>query len=511
MDILRPTFPEADGYDYLASAACSDALLAGACLKQAVVFDFDYTSIADNTVVIYYDSNLYFNVPVWVHTDIGTRALKLAEEDVPEDASDYFAEAFSMFGFREGSLIGPLNTTYGGVAYTSEREARYPQVIILVTESEGVTTVHAVVGIIDNGIEVNTFDNRERAFKTYRPVLILREKVDTTTTISIYDFRTGTTAKVPNSGNTALMNAEGLDPSTYSYILSTIVAGERIQREAITPIGRIGEPGGSTTLDIGDAGCVGKGCTYPPYTLGYCSDPVYGADWIVTDKEENNSSCSGFNYTFVTLFEMESGCADGLGYYHYSATLGCDGSNNGWVASYSVLLSIPDHASPAFITISDEDSDHLYGTKEVSWPSTFSSSKDEISLGYYQNYTYSNTLMDYTSYTEYIRIYINGEYTQVDNPVLADVEYTDFCFGCKDLFYLGFRLTALYFYNVPVLVAAIDNQGTVISGIDIDSIPEYIVDRFDTLVAGYGGNAEDVKIDLVVGLLPYNINQYGLT
>lgn len=106
MTISKPTFPEAaipegeTSFKYLASSGLTPAILKHVCIKEAEVVGVSGL----NTVDVKYRGVDYLDVPVWIHTDAGSRA-KLAG-GAPESASaePYFYHSALLFPFQQGFI-----------------------------------------------------------------------------------------------------------------------------------------------------------------------------------------------------------------------------------------------------------------------------------------------------------------------------------------------------------------------------------------------------------------------
>lgn len=108
-----------DVYKYLSAAGVSEGNLRRCCVKEAEVIGVDSTE----TVRLLLDEVEYSDVPVWIHTDVGSRtALILEEEAVPPET--YFKNSALVFpfpGLVETNIVYPEKTftpTVHVVVYT---------------------------------------------------------------------------------------------------------------------------------------------------------------------------------------------------------------------------------------------------------------------------------------------------------------------------------------------------------------------------------------------------------
>lgn len=193
-----PTLPDTH-YKYLATIGIDRARLENTCVD--LVYIRGISNIELNTVKAEYDSVVYHDIPVWIHTDYGTRRRLLRGEEAA-DPADYFERAALMF---------PL----GGTA-------------MALVETVGETKT--VLGIISVRSSVNTdfFGDprpmlpRYGGWPTYKLYLDIKiycndwkhkskyefpDKERSSHRV-IYDMHTGSTALILNAGENGFVPAE---------------------------------------------------------------------------------------------------------------------------------------------------------------------------------------------------------------------------------------------------------------------------------------------------------------
>jgi len=114
VEIIKPEFPgqqpETPGgpklpYDFLASIGLTENVLKNSCVKKVEIVGIDTTE----TVTVDLDGTEYPDVPVWVHTDVGTR-LQMVKDEPLEDPSLYFKNAALMFPTVECEALALVYT-----------------------------------------------------------------------------------------------------------------------------------------------------------------------------------------------------------------------------------------------------------------------------------------------------------------------------------------------------------------------------------------------------------------
>jgi hypothetical protein len=107
--ILKPNFPPVPlpetSYDYMASVGISRSRLTRMCVRDVDVVGI--SSIELNTVKVEFDTVVHEDIPVWIHTDYGTRRRWLRGEEAVNPA-DYFERAaliFPLQGSKATALI----------------------------------------------------------------------------------------------------------------------------------------------------------------------------------------------------------------------------------------------------------------------------------------------------------------------------------------------------------------------------------------------------------------------
>lgn len=148
-EITKPIFPgippatpggEKLPYDYLATVGLTENVLKCCCIKEVEITGLS----SRESVIVDLEGDEYEDVPVWVHTDIGTR-LAMAKEEPLEDPSLYFKDSALMFPLVECKALA--------IVYTSPETA--------------IKEVVAVIHVVD--APVGAFpDEVTQAFPTYR-------------------------------------------------------------------------------------------------------------------------------------------------------------------------------------------------------------------------------------------------------------------------------------------------------------------------------------------------------
>lgn len=217
-NISFPTYPAAD-YQFLASVGISKVMFESMCVKEASVTSV--SSLVSSKVTIEMDGVEFTDVPVWIHTDQGTRAVNVAVATtgdisyIPEDPADYFEGAGSFFPMQEG-----INHRSVSLYSSSSWSAltRQPRVMVIAYPSDDTWVVVAVISIIDNGV-LSEFDRRTNAHPTFVPYFFLQERTgaSVSNTFTLYNLQTGEVPSIPDSTYSTLNEAKGLVTAAYEH------------------------------------------------------------------------------------------------------------------------------------------------------------------------------------------------------------------------------------------------------------------------------------------------------
>jgi len=127
-DAIKPNFPGREGadcYEYLASMGMKAGVLRFCCVKSGEVVGLT----SRQSVIVRIDGDDFPDVPVWIHTDVGTRMAMIKGEEL-STPEDYFKDSALMFPKGE--------------------PGDYPEVLVLVHREAGVETPVAVIQVLRN-------------------------------------------------------------------------------------------------------------------------------------------------------------------------------------------------------------------------------------------------------------------------------------------------------------------------------------------------------------------------
>lgn len=172
MTLVKPTFPPAEeAYKYLASSGLTVAQLQNICIKEAEVIGVSGL----NEIDVRLGGVDYHNVPVWIHTDCGSRVklAKGAEESAL--ASAYFRHSALHFPFQQGFVYHIYGESPPQYHYVMQ------QIVLVMVHTDPETSavsIIAAVRIILGPTGLNKFllgeffDNKPA--ETYRMVIEVR-------------------------------------------------------------------------------------------------------------------------------------------------------------------------------------------------------------------------------------------------------------------------------------------------------------------------------------------------
>lgn len=160
-EIIKPDFPPSDltlsgVWPYLASVGVDKTILEDCCFKKGIVKKVS----GRTTVTVEIDEEEYDDVPVWMHTDIGSR-LSLKKEEEKEEPADYFKDAAFMFPLPKDIIVKDAN-------YVNQTTLE-PEVLALVhtdPETEAITVL-GVVHILKSVLTDFSLA-RDKAFPTWK-------------------------------------------------------------------------------------------------------------------------------------------------------------------------------------------------------------------------------------------------------------------------------------------------------------------------------------------------------
>lgn len=209
-EIIKPNFPphENGSWPFLASSGLSSYSLSTTCIERAEVVKV--SDLDSNLVSIKFEDVVYHNIPVWMHTDIGTRisAENNTELDNPEE---YFKRASAQFVFFDQSQYLIWDTVshdwiFGPIAYPAKVSILcYRKDSFVPKEKQRVIAV------------VNILSHRNKTtgpWPTYKILMAVFSKFVTADnetgvdTYQIYDVETGELARIPDPTFTKLVDAD---------------------------------------------------------------------------------------------------------------------------------------------------------------------------------------------------------------------------------------------------------------------------------------------------------------
>ena len=127
--ITKPNFPPAPSpethYPFLATVGISRARLRDTCIKEVEVVGI--SSIDLNTVKVRFNGGVQEGIPVWIHTDYGTRRREIRGEEAV-DPADYFERAALIFplpGAKAFALVEGETSVLGIVSVKSNLDWRW--------------------------------------------------------------------------------------------------------------------------------------------------------------------------------------------------------------------------------------------------------------------------------------------------------------------------------------------------------------------------------------------------
>jgi len=225
--ITKPNFPgyteeevEDNVYRYLASIEMTPEELTNTCIVEAEVTGIDDAILG--LVTVKYDEVEYSSVPVWIHTDQGTRLRQLNEEEAV-DAPDYFENAAMHFMFKSGCRIRPWDTVANDWAFIIHNASKPTVRVIARFEEEVPVDIIGVIEVVHNitdGYLIEpggggiTYAWKTVAYPTFRPYILIEVKGYRNTSYpplafysALYDIRTGEIAIIPNETYTELTDA----------------------------------------------------------------------------------------------------------------------------------------------------------------------------------------------------------------------------------------------------------------------------------------------------------------
>lgn len=217
-DIEKQVWPPSEDPTYLASVGLTQRQLENLCVGTANVVGV--TDLDNNLVSVEFDSVIYEDVPVWMHTDRGTFAAQEQEEE-QTDPADYFEGAASQFVYYEDSYFDRWNDTTN-VWYSTN--AVKPYVFVLHYRDEvpdGQQRVVGVVGIKSHRLEsTGPWPTHQFFFAIEFSYVVLDINAAGTTHSAyvMWDLATGEVAKIPNPTFTNMVDADfGETHTDYEY------------------------------------------------------------------------------------------------------------------------------------------------------------------------------------------------------------------------------------------------------------------------------------------------------
>jgi len=195
---VKPTFP------FLASVGLSVSDLQICCIKEVEIIAITESEI----VTVEYLGNEYDDIPIWMHTDYGTRRRVL--QDAEASAPDYFERAALQFCLPGGLYF----QEYPGLTV---RTSENPTAIAIVRNTGTVETVLGIIGISQHGKQPLSGDNQyhvnnAKGWPSYLPCTMITETLTTvfgtTDRIVLWDMLNNKIANAPNALFTALLDAD---------------------------------------------------------------------------------------------------------------------------------------------------------------------------------------------------------------------------------------------------------------------------------------------------------------
>jgi len=231
---VKPTFPFP--VEFLASIGLVPGILAICCIKNVEII----AVTGSETVTIDYLGVEYPNIPVWMHTDYGTRR-KVLQDSESLTAADYFERSalqfflltLTIYYLRRAGVWVEYGYPHGYSPSTVHIEASYPPTAIALVRNTGSSQVPlGIIGITQHGTQPYSGDNQysinsAKGWPSYQPYTIIREKLVTTSTsyrYILWDMFNDCIAKVPNASFTAMIDADfATDITDYDYFIDQAI------------------------------------------------------------------------------------------------------------------------------------------------------------------------------------------------------------------------------------------------------------------------------------------------
>lgn len=281
VEIIKPIFPgiaqETPGspklpYDFLASAGLTETVLKNSCVKKAEVVGIN----TRETITVELDGLEYEDIPVWIHTDVGTRLQMV--KDVPlVEPSDYFKHSALMFPLPECEVLVLVFTD--------------PDTL----DKEVICAFHVLKGPTGDEFPLDT----TTAFPTYRMYarFALFSDVDDAK-YYLYDILEDQIAVIPTIATAGappalpFVTCDGLSTTDEPLIANFCANGIEI---GVRSLG-IAQSFGDVTLGDSESECVNETSTIDPGNV-YTQGPInYGTTTPGTQYEEYEMQCYGGNF-----------------------------------------------------------------------------------------------------------------------------------------------------------------------------------------------------------------------
>jgi hypothetical protein len=331
--IVKPSFPPPTEpeespdpyYKFLASACISAKRLKEMCIQEVEVVGISNAGLKH--VDVRYGTSEYQNIPVWIHTDIGTRKRAVLGEDPPAP-EDFFLESALMFPLPQG--------TYDTNIINYSINTLPPYALALIENGLPLAVVAVVWSVNKYRYYSASVPNQLKCLPTWRPYCFINFKekkyavtegesftdwesqINSTTASRkvVYDIASNYIAMIPNQEETGLefadSNVSNNIDNYYNNLVGLILSNDYIEhRSPFTDFGYFGISSSYSCLNLifsnqqidftdvthtdswSVVSCT-SGSSTAPYAPAYLSSEL---DWYVaTGSTLDESTGAGYEY-----------------------------------------------------------------------------------------------------------------------------------------------------------------------------------------------------------------------
>jgi len=472
-DISIPAFSIDGGiYKYLASVGFTEEALRSVCVVKAIVTAVD--DVSSNTVSIDIDGDIYTDVPVWIHTDCGSRSRLIASSD-EVSPSLYFENAALLFPMAAGKYITEIGTSL--LDSPTGHNSRDPEVLVMITSTNEIITPVGIIGILDNGVTGTGFDRTATAHQTYKPVMLIKERHGSTGSdyrFSMFDMLSNDWLQVSNEAGTALVEVLGLSATaTYDFITD---GGFELEPEPYTM---------TFYCQIGPISAIPSNPSVGDYTYaGSCTcnggvqvgDPVWEciqADYLVCPPGQTRLQ----EQTWIPL------CDENAGYYYQQLEDSC-------VTGTGIYYEIND------VAYMNDFGFPVHGKKKYTFdnfPVEFERTVSAVYDAQETNYLQITVESGSDSYTFEYNASSTFPITMTAEEIIFDSHGS-----------LLFSFSCIYLmFSTGESLGGFQLEGNVAAGLSFSSFTTKLKERYSDLVTA---NPSGVTIEIASCFLPYDVN-----